>query len=124
MRACATRVGSVRLTGIWVVNVVLETGVLTKERQARGPDGAITLLGNDDFGGPLVCRVLVVYLVTVDEDNQVCILLNRSRIMADYAIRKPRSRTRNGKVIDIFYAVCLDSNDLIPKEFGFCPDVE
>src|SRR5438132_859645 len=68
---------------------ILEARVLPEESQAHGADRPVALLADDDLGDALVLRVLVVHLVAIDEENHVCILLNRSRVMTDDAVGEP-----------------------------------
>src|SRR4051794_903906 len=58
---------------------VLEPRVLAEERQTHGADRPVALLADDDLGGALVRAVLVVDLVAIDEEDDVCILLDRAR---------------------------------------------
>src|SRR5690606_11482655 len=55
---------------------VLEARVLAHEGQARGADGAVTLLADDDFGNALVLGFRVIHLVPVDEHDDVGVLLD------------------------------------------------
>ena len=86
------------------VRGVLEPRVLAEERQPNGADRPIALLADDDLGGALVLRLGVVDLVAIDEDDDVCILFNGARVVADDAVREPARRARNGQVEDFFLA--------------------
>src|SRR6202008_3592906 len=57
---------------------ILEARVLPQESQFHGPDRPVTLLADDDLRDALVLRVLVVDFVAIDEQDHVCILLDRS----------------------------------------------
>ena len=64
------------MVGHRVVGQILEARVLAEERGPHGTQGAVTLLGDDDFRGAPVGRVGSVHLVAVDEHDQVGVLLD------------------------------------------------
>ena len=57
---------------------VAEAGVLGFEEQLDGADGAVAVLGDDDFGDAAVGGFGVVVLVAVDHHHDVCVLLDRA----------------------------------------------
>ena len=59
--------------------MIFEARVLTNEAKLYRPNRAVTLLADDHLGDTLVRRVFVVDLVSVDEGNDIRILLDRSR---------------------------------------------
>ena len=54
--------------------------VLRHPHQVDGADGAVSLLGDDDFRHVGVFRVLIVVVVTVEEHHHVRVLLDGSRL--------------------------------------------
>src|SRR5581483_6617819 len=52
--------------------------VAIDERQLHTAGGPVAVLGHDDLGGTTVCTLGVVDLVSIDEKNDVGILLERS----------------------------------------------
>ena len=70
--------------GIGIVLGILETGVLALEGEEHIAHGAITMLGNDDFGhaaevATFVVGIDMVVFGAVDEDDHIGILLDGSR---------------------------------------------
>ncbi len=59
-------------------HIVFEPGVLADKAQQLGADRAVTLLADNDFCDSLLLGVLVIDLVTVDKEDDVGILLDRS----------------------------------------------
>src|SRR5690606_636179 len=55
---------------------ILEAGVLPQEAQTHGANWPVTLLANDDFGDTLVRSVFVIHFVTVDEGDDIGVLLD------------------------------------------------
>src|SRR5690606_17761509 len=62
--------------GPQATRIVQETRTGTLESQAHRPDGTVTLLADNDFGGAFVGRIRVIDLVAINEENQVGILLD------------------------------------------------
>ena len=60
----------------------LEARVFAEEGEAHGADRTVALLADDDLGDALVLRFRVVDLVAVDEQDDVCVLLDRARSRA------------------------------------------
>src|SRR5262245_39210717 len=58
--------------------VVLEPRELAEKGHLGGPDRAVPLLQDDHLGRPLLRRVRVVDLVTVDRQDHVGVLLDRA----------------------------------------------
>src|SRR5665213_642911 len=77
-QACATADLAASIASL--CGEVFEAREFAEERQAHGADRPVALLADDDFGDALVLRVGVVNLVTIDEQDHVCILLNLSLI--------------------------------------------
>ncbi|CRI63137.1 hypothetical protein THIOKS11170027 [Thiocapsa sp. KS1] len=71
---------SVAALAVIIADIVLELGVFAEKGQAGGSDGPVALLGDDDLGDTLVLRVLVIDLVAIDEDDEVCILFDCARL--------------------------------------------
>lgn len=59
--------------------VILEASVLANEAQSNCADRTVTVLANNYFRDPLVRRVLVVDLVSVDEGDNIGVLFDRTR---------------------------------------------
>src|SRR3989338_9802328 len=55
---------------------ILEARMLTEEGEPDSANRAVTLLADDNFGGALELRILVVNLVTIKKQDQVGILLD------------------------------------------------
>ena len=59
--------------------MILEASVLTNEAQSYRADGAVTVLTDNHLGYSLVRRVLVVDFVSIDEGDNIRVLLDRTR---------------------------------------------
>ena len=59
-------------------DIAVEAGVTTLESQTHAADGAVALLADDDLGDALGGAVGIVNLVTVNEADQIGVLLDRA----------------------------------------------
>src|SRR5271163_4442623 len=66
--------------GVGFRRVVLELRVLAEEGQLHFARGAIALLGDDDIGDAFARGVGVVDVFAIDEENDVCILFQRTAL--------------------------------------------
>src|SRR5271170_3880197 len=67
--------------GVRLRRIVLELGVLAEERELHFAGGAVALLGDDDVRDALARGVGLVHFFAVDQQNDVCILLERARVV-------------------------------------------
>src|SRR5271170_2052811 len=67
--------------GVRLRRVVFELGVLAEERELHFAGGAVALLGDDDVRDALARGVGLVHFFAIDQQDDVCILFDRSRIM-------------------------------------------
>src|SRR6266498_3317291 len=111
--------GGASLVLVAAAGQVLETGEPALERQLDVADGAVALLADDDLGDAgLLGLVLVVDLVAVDEHDDVGVLLDGARVVADDAVGEPRRRPRNGEIEDLLLAGGDEGDDAVPAEVG------
>src|SRR5580692_5230239 len=66
--------------GVRFRRVILELRVLAEESQLHFARGAVALLGDDNVGDTLARGVRVVDVFAIDEEDDVCVLLERSRL--------------------------------------------
>ena len=59
---------------------VCELRILRQPCQLDGPDGAVSLFRYDDLGNPLLLRVRMVIIITIDKHYHVGILLDGSGV--------------------------------------------
>ena len=59
---------------------ILKAGELTQEAEAHSTNWTVSLLADDHLGDAFVWRVLVVYLITIDESDDISILLDCTRL--------------------------------------------
>jgi len=59
-----------------VGRIILEPSELSLKSQASCTDGAISLFGDDDFCQSLVRTVIVINLIPIDKQDDICILLD------------------------------------------------
>src|SRR6185295_13647496 len=80
--AGASAIGSERGRVIEAMAVqIAETGGFTQKDQLDRAGLAVPVLGDDQLGQTLLVRVvLVVHLVSIDERDHVCVLLDRPRL--------------------------------------------
>src|ERR1700682_654399 len=64
--------------GVRLRRVVLELGVLAQERELQVAGWAVALLGDDDIRDAFARRVLFVHLFSIDQQNHVSVLFNRT----------------------------------------------
>src|SRR6056297_1049212 len=72
--------GAVRSGGALAAGEVRELGQVGQERELDDAGGTVAVLGDDQFGDALVRAVVVVDLVTVDEADEVRVLLDRAAL--------------------------------------------
>src|SRR3954468_18149899 len=61
-----------------VAGSVGELGVVLEEDEADGPDGSVSVLGDDQLGAAGVLGLRVVVVVAVEEADDVSVLLDRA----------------------------------------------
>ena len=81
--------------GVGLRRVILELGVLAEEGELHVAGGAVALLRDDDVGDALARGVRVVDFFAIDEQDDVCILLEaptlaRSDITGFFSRAAPR----------------------------------
>ena len=105
-----------------VVGDVLEARILGQEHQLYRPGRSVPLFADDDLGdvglvGGQVFLVLVEALAIQEEDH-VCVLLERTAVVTDDPVRKPGSWTGDRQVEDFLLASRLDADDPVPKQIA------
>src|SRR5712692_7261794 len=61
-----------------VLDEIVEARVLSTEGETHGASRTVALFTNNDLRHPFILRVCFVDLVTIDEHDDVCILLDRT----------------------------------------------
>ena len=59
---------------------ILELRVLLQECKLHGADRSVTLLGNDEISFTRVLFILLIDFLAIDEQDDVSVLLDRSRL--------------------------------------------
>src|SRR5213593_2265860 len=103
-----------------LVGGVLEPRVLRQEHDLHGAGGAVALLADDDLGEVLLLRrhVLAVHARAIEEKNDVGVLLERARVVADDPIREPGLGARHREVEDVLVACRLVRDEAVPLDVG------
>src|SRR5262245_23961976 len=99
---------------------ILEPRVLRQEYDLDGANRAVALLTDDDLGDvPLVRRqVFLVLRLAIEEQNDVSVLLERSRVVADDAVGEPRGWSRHREVVYRLLSGWLDADDPVPEQIA------
>src|SRR6185436_10750793 len=103
---------------VGIRNEVREARIHALEGQIEHPDLAVTVLGNVDLGDALARGFLVVDLFAIDQQDDVSILLNRSRIVCNYLICQPIFVLRHRQIKHHFFACWLDGNHAVPEKIA------
>src|SRR5690348_16970883 len=55
---------------------IFKTAILTEERKAYFPNGAITLLSNNNFCSTFIWTIIIVDFIAINKGNEVCVLFD------------------------------------------------
>ena len=60
------------------MRTIYKQNTLTNKNKADVGDGAVPVFSNNDFGDTFICCPRVVILISIDKQNEICILLDRA----------------------------------------------